>query len=353
MGRTGLLALLAVAASLGQTEPQRTPTEIIGDITHQSDGPEKLGPYEVRVIRFGCGRFLAEQRDQRSLANSLVQMGSTALPTLEEALNSIEKLGEDSPFAVNGHASWLLLAYAKIRGPQAVPVLRTMIDNPKVAYFDVFGLDQGITLALGLTSYVSSIREKGFGHDCRDPKSNTSTLSETPCKIPWQEKPMETLHCDRREEPRDALDKLIITWAGENEVLLEDRLGPNAKQALQVFHKKRNWNRVQSALWNGRHPQEFSVGYRLLVPGRWSRPDETLEEKRSTGEMDVDYVAPEITTQFVDAAGEVCGQRRIRFTATMSAPGVPEKYFIDDANIVDIQRLLAECAKQSPRTRAD
>jgi hypothetical protein len=163
----------------------QSPAELIRYMT-QPAGEEDL----LLSGTFTCGSLNKNGADARALAITLAKMGSPASTAIEEALDSI-LAGKSSPEA-KFKMGWLLLAYARINGPSAYPRLHELIGNSDLAHF-ALGIDNSIALALGLTSYVSSFR--------------AATYSGEP---PSHEIPMRTIRCDRREEPRDALDAVIL-----------------------------------------------------------------------------------------------------------------------------------------------
>src|SRR5206468_571240 len=99
------------------------------------------------------------------------------------------------------NSKWLLLAYARIRGPAAYPRLRAMADNPRLRYLSG-DVDQSLAIALDLTSYISASRIAN------------------------------EFVCCRSEEPRHALDQLILAWLQGNRQRMEEALGPHARLSL-------------------------------------------------------------------------------------------------------------------------
>ena len=146
-----LLGLVTAGVGSAQTKEQ-SPADLIRFLTYQSDRPPS---FAQEFGQLSCGSEDAEAHDSRAAAASLARLGASALPSLEGALDSIEKKGERSEFSSG--APWLLYAYAKIEGPAAFSRLRRMIARPRLNFFQA-GLDNAIALSLGLTSYVSSSR---------------------------------------------------------------------------------------------------------------------------------------------------------------------------------------------------
>src|SRR5579864_1113373 len=252
-----ILGSFSMSSAFGQTEPQ-SPAELIKYLTYQSDRPFALD----------CGTDLAEARHQRALTRSLVKMRTSAVPAIEEAIDSFEARGEKS--AVGLHVGWLLFAYAEIEGPAAYPRLHRLIRNRPLGSFTIV-VDNSMALAFGLTSYVSSSR---------------TTL------------PAAIFRCDRFEEPRDALDTMILAWEKDDAESLKATLGPTASSALTELLKGRTWADLRSTLWHDGSQKGTAVGYRFDLPGRWSEPEETLEDHRSRGDVYTNYDGPATETSF-------------------------------------------------------
>src|SRR5579871_73531 len=119
--RTFSLGVMALALAGGkhlaaQTEPMG-PSELIRYLTYQSDRPDKHGMIKGQSVAFSCGPALGQDRDDRALTNTLINFGPSAVPPLEDALASLEAGGEQSKVATE--ATWLLLAYARLKGSAA------------------------------------------------------------------------------------------------------------------------------------------------------------------------------------------------------------------------------------------
>jgi hypothetical protein len=71
----------------------------------------------------GCGSI----SKYRAAAKSLERMGTSAIPDIEKALESIENYGLKSDFSNN--VGWLLYAYAGLRRQAAYPRFRRMVTN--------------------------------------------------------------------------------------------------------------------------------------------------------------------------------------------------------------------------------
>ena len=347
-------------SNVAAQEEARSPSELIRYLTYQSDRPDRHGMVKGESSFFSCGPSLGEARDDRALTKSLVNFGSDAVPALEGALDRFEARGRQSPVA--SEASWLMLAYAHIKGPSAYPRLRRMYRNPGL--FDYAGsLDGSIALAFGFTSYLSALTASQTHQQHNCVSEGGSTLSTKPCVGPNTEQPVRFFLCDRANEPRDSLDRLILAWLAGNRVSVEASLGPNPRSTLDHSLAGKSWERLRTQLRSGTSGHVIGIGYRFQVAGRWSEPRETLEEKREPSNRD-DGPSPstfEIETMFYDSSGSECGKRRLSFLATpeqgwyrngqrsMRADG-PTEYLIDNPDIFDLLRLVNVCAAERPLT---
>jgi hypothetical protein len=200
----------ASASGDGQAQPEAQPqsaSELIRFLTYQSSRP-----YDAA---FSCGAVYSEGLESERAARSLVRLRAASMPDLEEALDLLEKRGAASVDFPN--AGWLLFVYAKISGSAGYPRLHRMTRNPDLAALRT-GLDHSIAVSLGLTSYVSGVTE---------PVKNYFT-------------------CYRPEEPREALDKVILAWERNDSEWLEKNLGLRAKAVLSSMLKGRSWADVRA-----------------------------------------------------------------------------------------------------------
>ncbi|MBS1856007.1 MAG: hypothetical protein JST11_11625 [Acidobacteria bacterium] len=355
--RLGLVAAAFYGAQYvaAQTQP-KTPPELIRYLTYQSDRPDKYGMVKGRSVTFSCGPALGEARDNRALTRALVGFGSAAVPALEDALDSFEARGRES--GGEGEAKWLMLAYARLKGPAALPRLRRMYGNPRLpSYLD--SLDASVALAFGFTSYLSSLRGTRI-YQYRECVENgaISTLSLTPCPSFQKERPIRWIRCDRGNEPRDSLDRLILAWQADNRTAVEATLGPRAKSALREALENRSWDSLRKELQSGTSGRNVGMGYRFNAPGRWSEPDETLEEEREPTNLADVPNSFELETLFYDSLGHSCGRRRLSFLAVPESgwyrdghpsspvPG-PIEYLIEESNISDLLRLVFTCGAEN------
>ena len=286
-----LLALALLPSNSAGQIPGESPRALI-EFLSRSTMVERMG-------LFSCGSV----NRHRAAAISLANHGASAIPALNDALDSIEGRGRQStPF----HAGWLLLAYARIQGPSATPRLRRMLANPRLAFLQRY-LDEAVALSLSLTSYLSAPREPELG----DPPQGVR---------------FRTIRCTTgSEEPRDALDLLIRAWASNDRPLLEACLGPAARTALNSSQPSIVWRRWRAGVG-------IAVGYRFEVPGRWSEPDETLEE---------------LETQFSNNSGAGCATHKVTFRKVLENTDSSPMYVVDNDDIAGILRSISACAEQS------
>ncbi len=263
----------------------------------QSDGP----------VIFSCGRQRAEDEKNRPVADALVKFGDSAVPDLEEAFNSIEERGQESPFAYN--SEWLLEAYVRIRRSAAYAPLQRMRRNPKLVFLQ-WALDHSTALSFGLTSYVSS----------------SGML-------------VKSFSCNGIIAPRELLDQLVLAWERNDRRWVERSLAPSARAALSSLLDGRTWGRMRGELWPRQTGNEVAVGYRFDTPGWWSEPPQpiALDER---GRLN-----PEIDTTFTNSVGRDCGKLLVKFLKTDE--GSMPSYLIDNSDLKDLLQLIGSCADTS------
>ncbi len=308
-----LLASRLSAAQTGQNLPRDlSAAKLIQALT------EPINPYEHPEFLETTHTRISDR--DRALANSLVALGSTAIPDLDSALDQIARQGEETPRPWDSR--WLLYAYAKIRGPKAYQRLRTMADDPKLRFLSG-PLDDSLALALLLTSYVSVSRvaQHFFG---------------------------------LQVEPRYSLDSVILAWMQGNRTGMEEELGANARSSLKSLLAKRSWVDLEHHMWHGAPRSDAVIGYRFEFAGDWSQPEETLDQglqnrRRFYPNVDELPTEPKLLTQFVDKVGNKCVKREIRFVLLPAIPeGTGFRYFVDDNDMEALLRTISECALHTP-----
>lgn len=250
--------------------------DLIEFLTYQSGRPGK----ELLLLA-GCG-LSGANREDRQVESALIGLGASAVAPLEGAFDSLEEFGEESPF-FPGH-SWLMNAYAHIKGPSACPRLWRMLSNRKTVPLES-DIDSALAVALGLTSYVSDF--SGMVSHAQG------------CQV---------------FEPRDALDNLVLDC-------------------------------LQAGIRPGKRRGAVAVGYRFEIAGPWSPPrdrpegtDAGIVVHMGPGEL---LLRPEIDTIFKDSAGNDCGKHHIRFFTT---PSFFHLYLVDDPDLPGLVRLISSCA---------
>jgi hypothetical protein len=236
-------------------------------------------------------------------------LGTEGLPEIERSLAEVEKDGLRSAFGWN--TPLLLYAYAMVKGPQALPRLER-IRSLKIESLED-AIDSSVALALGLTSYVSAPKMLG--------------PADLICR-PW--------------EPRDALDRLIVAWETDDRSGLEANLGPHAAAALNALLKGRPWKKMRRKLWHANAGGSSAVGYRFDNAGRWSEPEQTLEDKSPETHFTVEGASPGLNASFRDRSGADCGRLVVRFSGVLTFEG--PVYLIDNSDIGDLLRVISSCA---------
>jgi hypothetical protein len=298
--------LFFLAAGAKCQSAKVTPEQLIRALTYN---PDDRKPQTVA----GCG---ADNRDLK-VASSLAKMGQRAVQPLEEALDSLEQNGEKSPFARVG-TGWLLVAYAKIKGPAADVRLRRMSSQPRLAGF-IYGLDNAIALEQSITSRVSASRELGV-------------LSS----------------CIRPNEPRWTLDLLILAWIKSDRHRLEESLGPRARHSLNALLREFTFDALWAEYWTRRPARHAAVGYKFNLAGPFGEPYVTLEPDGLDEPRGVESKRPRFETVFKTSSGRDCGTVPVELLVV-----APEKlatssfmYLVDNPDLSKLLRTISECATE-------
>lgn len=311
LARPALMAqlwFLGTAAVSGQP-PDESAARLIRFLSYQSDRP---GRSEFLLGLVSCGHV----EEDRAAAISLVGLGVTALPSLEQAIRSFEAVGARSPFAPN--SAWLFYSYARIKGADAFPDIHRMTNNPRMSFLQP-GLDGAASISLGLTSYVSGARL-----------------------------PTRVFFCNRQEEPRDSLDQLILAWERDDRALLLASLGPGAKEALNKLLQGNTWAGLRAQFLSNKRADSMAMGYRFEISGPWSAPSETLQENKSEPEVPYDTFSPNLNleTRLTDEMGVDCGRQRVEFTRM----GNGRAYLVNNSDFRKVLASLSTCLLSRRRT---
>jgi hypothetical protein len=278
----GLVVLLGCLA--------RPPGEAHGQ--PQDPSPSSLVKFLMRPtepgvgITFSCG-IDDEARAKHAAAKALVRQGQAALPAVEEA---IDLFGKNGGARSNAPPYLLFYVYAKIQGQSAFPRLWHLSSDPTLWPFGLEPPSDAMALALGLTSYVP----------------DTRSLARV-------------LHC-WGQQPRDALNQLILGWERGDEEWFESALGPDATAALKSLRKERDWATMRAELWPSKSSGHTAVGYRFALEGQYSMPEWNIIDAEY-GDSDFTGLGaplPEsqefpLTTQFTDKTGKRCGTFEVKF----------------------------------------
>ena len=305
---------LVLCQPVGVEGQSREPSgaELIASLTEAKSPESKT---TVRII--SCGQSEQDRREQ-STVGAIIALGKVAIPDLEQALDSIASLGKQSRFA--SKAGWLLLAYAKVQGPAATRRLQRMIATPELSFLR-FNLDQAMALSLGLTSYVSGVREPGIVFTCR------------------------------LQQPRDPFDQLILSWIQNDRPQFEKNLGPIGKNALNALLDQSPWESLRTELRSGNSDRQIGVGYVFETEGQWAEPEDTLPAQKSEFASTAgDLANPKLETRFKTSSGGDCGKMTVNFVGTVEGmvtgvgPFIPNSYLVDEPNLKSLLGLISSCA---------
>jgi hypothetical protein len=302
-----LAGILIALPFFGQQPGDSSPEERLRLLTQPPAGVIPTGQPE-------CASF-AELQQRLQLASSLAQSGVSAVPAMEAALSAMEKGRQGSG---NVYLSGLLFyAYASSRGRAAYPRLRAMIGNPRFRRIH-FALDSAIAFSLGLTSFVDSLR-----------------------------RPVGLFLC-RLQEPKDALDDVIMAWEKGDRRSLEASLGPTGISALESMLRGKSWAEVRAGIRHGTSVRA-AVGYRFDVSGLWAEPEGTLDFEIVRQRMVQDHSSPgdtvDLDAVFKDASDSDCGRLRVRFLRIHDPlnPG-RLKFVVDNSDLRGLLGLIGGCA---------
>lgn len=325
--------LVAIAAFLlvcgGPCAAQaQSPLVLVWFLTGQTYRPDRSPG------TFSCGQVVADHR----AAVALAKLGDSALPDIEHELDAIEAHAYNHEFG----SDWLEVAYAKIIGPSVYTRLRKMETQSESESARLY-LDRAIALSLGLTSFVSASRSvtSRFPYQCKN-NTNTDSLILGNCPTGTHAEQLMNIHCDRYDEPRDALDQLIGALETNDEIFFELQLGPGARTALDAILKRRSWDELRAELF-GQHSSrgDLAVGYRFEEAGHWSQPDRTLDEDRTASP---DLENPVLETNFTSASGAACGNHRVSFVRASTSEGRTAPYLVNNSDLAGLLAVLGSCA---------
>ena len=299
-----LLALLAAVAGAGQTG-QKSPAQLIRYLAYQ-DGRRTNPARELGQL--DCGMEYEEAREDRAAAAALVKFGPAAMPNIGAALDSIEQRGERSEsYPAVG---WLLYSYAKIQGKLALPRLNAIRRNRRLKGLQAT-LDNAVALVRGYTSYVSAAQG----------------LIEGPIFYCYQ------------QAPSDALNRLILAWMLNRRSALRSELGPHASAALGTILREEPWDDLRTQMGASGIGGNSALGYQLSVPGPWSEPPETLEDKAQ-----VDPRGFATTVSFKSRSGADCGKLPLTFLTVRGPDWNETTFLIDDVDLGQLLRSITVCA---------
>jgi hypothetical protein len=307
-----LAASFSTNAVMAQSQ-DKSPTELVRSLA--------LGhPCDSSYTSIGTCNDLSMET---ASVKALVAQGASALPAIEEALDSVERDGSNSEHSLNLY--WLLQAYARIEESAAFPRLWKLSTQPNAENTLGHGPFEAMALALGLTSWVP---------DSRLPLENLGF-----------------------QQPRDALDRLIIGWERDDRQWLEGSLGPRSSTALTALVQGKEWATLRGELWPQDSTGHVAVGYRFDAPHLWSAPrmaradsPESLRSSRapSTVLVDISSERPVLETHFTSRSGVDCGSRRITFMVDTSNVGPGRdalpKFLVNDSDLAGLLRVIGTCA---------
>ena len=304
-----ILGALLTTASLGQVQEQSV-SQLIASFSRESGSSGKpdlaAGPECA-----DAGRVQSERRAARTIA----RLGDTAIHGLNSALDSIEARGYKSEFWFN--AQWLLYAYGTAGGRGAFPRLLRMVGNPNLISSEP-ALDTAIALSLHLTSYADDFRVPGVQF----------------CRL---------------QEPRDALDHLILSWERNDQRSFEESLGPQGRDAIALSGVGRTWTALRAQMWRAKS-EPVAVGYRFEIAGAWSQPEENLDDTISQERQPVIDLSKlpriaNIDAEFTNKDGSDCGHYIVEFVLGQNRI-MRSAYLVNNLDLEGLLGVISSCAAE-------
>ena len=302
---------------LAQTDSQRA-RELIAHLTfesHQVSGDPAHADNHPSIA-------LAEYLQNRKTAQSLVALGAGAASQLNVALESLADAGTQSKYSRN--AGWLMLAYARIEGEPAFYRLQRVGGAGKLAFL-VPSFDRAAALALGLTSYVTSLR---------------------PIHIYFGAPEQWAFSRFHPDWPRDGLDTFILALEKGDDHVLELSLGSNARSAYQQLAATK-WLQDIRLKFKREQIAGSSIGYRFLVPGQIAEPEEPLADRPPDILQAVRQPGiHQISTAFVTSRGSECRKITVDFESSPIANAFPPgvRFLIDNRNLRELIKAIGDCS---------
>jgi hypothetical protein len=246
----------------------------------------------------------ADWDDRHKAAEQLIALGPAAAPAI--AIEMDPKLRR-VPVNIPKYPMYLALptlvyAYAKLKGPEAVPLFQTLWRREQP--LDAAVLDQGIAHALDYTSYVSAAQR--YYPD--SPRSPTFRY--------W---------------PNSLLDHLFRAWEHGDLSAVRGDFSVNARALLPEDLLRGVW----TSSWGTDHAKA-AIGYRLLAAGEWAKPQDMFTDPGIRGPLAPDLAS---TVVFFDQSGRECGRQAVRFARPRG------RYEIDTDEPAALLRLLARCSQ--------
>ena len=253
------------------------------------------------VFTIPCG----ESSIARSAAAQLTDLGSSAVPAIEDALDLIE--AQDRRRAEIPNTRLILDAYVRIKGQTAYPRILKMTDGATMPTLQV-ALDDSVASLLGLTSAVSF----------RAGRTSLRTDSISSC---------------RSLAPRDALDRLIVAWEAGSRPAVEASLSPSAAVELSGQLAGISWESFRANYSRVPGDRGVTIGYRFVTT--------------STAQPG----AVRIATEFETASGQSCGTTEISFAAVPLVSGRPDpkRYLVGSSDLTALLRLISSCSVEAAR----
>jgi hypothetical protein len=140
------------------------------------------------------------------------------------------------------------------------------------------------------------------------------------------------------------LDRAIALSLGLTSFVLASRghTGTHAEPLLNI-HSDRPEQLRAALLEQNNSRGDLAVGHRFENSGRWSEPDQTLDENRVAVP---DLESPVLETKFTKASGAACGSYRVNFVSASSTGRRTHQtpYLVNNSDLNGLLAVIGSCA---------
>jgi hypothetical protein len=137
------------------------------------------------------------------------------------------------------------------------------------------------------------------------------------------------------------LDEFLLALERDDRSELESSLGPKARMALDRLLEGKSWEAVHQELWPAPSGGQSGMGYLFDIRGRWSEPEETLDENRDDGDDPLSEPDVALDTQFKTSSGKGCAKDLVNFQKVSQMGRA--RYLVDNTNLGELISSIGVC----------